>query len=251
MMHSPHDCDVALIGTGLAPLVAASHLISQGKTVLVLNPEYDFFLEDSELPLDPMLSLAGKALTPDQLRSQDAELVLRELRPPFPGAVESWNPLSPQGAAQEGFHDPEAPHVRQRVRLWIQPGPEIEDTYVGASDAGLNPKILEGLGAVKRFPGFGQAAEGTDGFRGILLPKICDVDVSRYRNGVLEFVRERLGPTRFVVAAAQIEPMPGGLRYYSGGKPFTARIHEQVLVFWTPRMTSWVLAQSKRAETEP
>ena len=56
---SPHDSDVALIGTGIAPLIAAAHLISQGKRVLVLNPDFDFFLEDSELPLDPMLPLEG------------------------------------------------------------------------------------------------------------------------------------------------------------------------------------------------
>ena len=64
-------------------------------------------------------------------------------------------------------------------------------------------------------------------------------------------MRERLGGDRFFVSANQIEPMPGGLRFYSGGKPYTARVAEEVLVFWTPRMTSWVLNQSKRAEVEP
>ena len=247
-MHSPHDSDVALIGTGIAPLIAASHLISQGKTVLVLNPDYDFFLEDSELPLDPLLPLAG-ALTPERLLAQDAERVLEELRPPFPGAVETWSSAS---GTHEGFHDPQAPHVRQRLRLWIardaEPWSHLEDAYVRASDAGLNPRILEGLQAVKRFPGF---SSSVDSYRGLWVPKICDVDVSRYRNGVLEFVRERLGAARFVVAAAQIEPMPGGVRFYSGGKPFASRVHERILVFWTPRMTPWILGQAKRAEMEP
>jgi predicted oxidoreductase len=41
--NSPFDSDFALIGTGVAPLVAASSLISQGKSVLVLNPDFFFF----------------------------------------------------------------------------------------------------------------------------------------------------------------------------------------------------------------
>src|SRR6185437_10249736 len=113
----PHDSDVVLIGTGVAPLVAANHLVSQGKSVLVLNPDYDFFLEDSELPLDPMFPLRPEALTPDALRSQDAEHVLGELRPHFPGAVEGWTAGATAGG---GYHDFLAPHVRQRNRLWIQ-----------------------------------------------------------------------------------------------------------------------------------
>ena len=49
----------------------------------------------------------------------------------------------------------------------------------------------------------------TESYRGLLFPKFCDVDVSSYRNGILEFVRERLGGDRFFVSANQIEPMPG------------------------------------------
>src|ERR1700756_1337407 len=115
-VNSPHDSDVALIGTGLAPLVAASHLISQGKSVLVLNPDFDFFLEDSELPLDPMFPLRPESLKPDRLVAQDAEHVLAELRPFFPGAVEAW---SAGQTGSSGYHDQQAPHVRQRSRLWI------------------------------------------------------------------------------------------------------------------------------------
>ena len=35
----PFDSDVALLGTGVAPLVAANHLLAQGKSVLLLNPD--------------------------------------------------------------------------------------------------------------------------------------------------------------------------------------------------------------------
>src|ERR1700722_19873625 len=106
--NSPYDSDVALIGTGLAPLVAASHLISQGKSVLVLNPDFDFFLEDSEMELDPLLPLTTASLDPQRLKANLPEQVHAELRPFFPGAVESWAPGVPESA---GFHDADAPHV--------------------------------------------------------------------------------------------------------------------------------------------
>jgi hypothetical protein len=251
---SPFDSDVALIGTGLAPLVAAHHLLSQGKSVLVLNPDFDFFLEDSELSLDPLLPLTGDGLDPKRLTANLPEQVLAQLRPSFPGSVETWASGVMESA---GFHDPQAPHVRQRSRLWItgdaardaqEQWELLEDAYVGFSDAGLNPKILDGLQAARRFPGF-SATSGA--YRGLLLPKLCEVDVSRYRNGVLEFVRERLGHERFVLSAGQIEVMPGGVRFHSEGKAHTARVRDQILVFHTPRMTSWILKQAKRAEVTP
>ena len=104
----------------------------------------------------------------------------------------------------------------------------LEDAYVGFSDAGLNPKILDGLQAARKFPGFSAERH----YRGLLLPRLCEVDVSRYRNGVLEFVRERLGQERILIlSVGHIEVMPGGLRFHSNGKAHTARIHDQILVF--------------------
>jgi hypothetical protein len=250
---SPYDCDFALIGTGVAPLIAASHLISQGKSVLVLNPDFDFFLEDSEMQLDPLLPLTSVSLDPARLAANLPEKVLAELRPFFPGAIESWA----AGSGSSGFHDADAPHVRQRSRLWItsevgmgstEEWELLENAYVHFSDAGLNPKILDGIQAAKRFPGF----SGTSGaYRGLLLPKLCEVDVARYRNGILEFVRERLGQERFIMPATQIELMPGGLRFHQSGRACTARIKEKILVFHTPKMTSWILNQAKKMEVTP
>lgn len=251
---SPYDCDVALIGTGLAPLIAASYLISQGKSVLVLNPDFDFFLEDSEMELDPLLPLTTASLDPRRLKANLPEQVHAELRPFFPGAVESWAPGIPETS---GFHDVDAPHVRQRSRLWItsdvgmgsnEEWELLENAYVHFSDAGLNPKILDGIQAAKRFPGF---SGSSGGYRGLLLPKFCEVDVSRYRNGILEFVRERLGQERFIMAATQIELMPGGLRFHQSGRACTARIKEKILVFHTPKLTSWILNQAKKMEITP
>src|SRR5689334_19548939 len=102
----PYDSDVALLGTGVAPLIAATYLLQQGKTVLLLNPDWDFFLEDSELPLDPLLHGLPH---PQRLLQGSPERALQVLRPYFPGAIESW---SPNSSEQPGFHDPTAPHVR-------------------------------------------------------------------------------------------------------------------------------------------
>lgn len=240
------DSDVALLGSGLAPLIAASHFLTQGKSVLILNPDRDFFLEDSELPLDPfLLAPGGQSISARRIVMSHPESVLQDLRPFFPGAVEFW---SADGAPASGFHDTDAPHVRSRSRVWMPFSEELEEVYVDAVDFGLNPQILDGLQATTRFPGVARPREGE---RGLLVPRICDVDVSRYRNGVLEFVRERLGPRSMVCAAGQVELMPGGVRFHAGGASRTARIRDGILVFWTPRLTPWVLGHSKRLEVEP
>src|SRR5688500_17526862 len=98
------DSDVALVGTGLAPLVAAKKLLEEGKSVLVLNPDFDFFREDSELPLDPLWPASPATLKPQRLSLATLDHALKELRPVFPGALEVWP--QPQAA---GFHDPIAP----------------------------------------------------------------------------------------------------------------------------------------------
>ncbi len=243
------DSDVAILGTGVAPLVAANHLLLQGKSVLLLNPDGDFFLEDSELSLDPLLQAVPK---PESIYQNTPKQVLTTLRPDFPGAIEFWAPHS----ELEGYHDPTAPHVRQRGRLWISSlekdqfwnWEKLEDLYVGASDAGLNPQILEGIAATRRFPGL---SSHTGNYRGLYIPKLYDVDIVRYRNGLLEFVRERIDPERVICAVNQVERMPEGIRFYSKGTLNTAKLKEGMLVYWTPRMTPWVINQAKRAEVPP
>jgi hypothetical protein len=243
------DSDVALLGTGVAPLVAASHLLAQGKSVLLLNPDWDFFLEDSELPLDPFLK---QAPTVKSIQNNSPEHALATLRPDFPGPIEFWSAT----ADRDGYYDPTAPHVRQRGRLWISSlerdrlwnWGSLEDLYVEASDAGMNPLILDGIAATRRFPGL-SSHHGT--FRGLYIPKFYDVDVTRYRNGLLEFVRERLGPERMIRAISQVERMPEGIRFYSKDSSHTARIKEGLLVFWTPRLSPWIFHQAKKTEVRP
>ena len=247
------DSDVAVLGTGVAPLVAANLLLAQGKSVLLLNPDWDFFLEDSELPLDPLIP---QIPSPARLSKSLSNQTLDTLRPDFPGAIEFWH----SGIQHYGFHDHLAPHVRQRDRLWVsssesssEPSSEpnwegLEKLYVEASDFGLNPQILEGHSAMHRFPGLHSASNDLSG---LLIPKLCDVDVARYRNGLLEFVRERLGPLHLISNAGQIERMPGGIRFSHKGSPCTARLKDGMLVFWTPRLSPWVLNQTKKKGISP
>jgi hypothetical protein len=266
----PLDSDITLLGTGIAPLVAAHHLILQGKKVLILNPDLDFFLEDSELPLDPLLH---GTINPERILKNSIDPAMEMIRPVFPGPIEVWS----NQTEKQGYHDPSAPHVRQRGRLWISPyvpahrsegdnsqgfpnpgihtrtdplwsWEQLEDLYVETSDANLNPQILEGLPAIRRFPGISTHA---DSFRGLHIPKLCDIDVARYRNGLLEFMREKLNPEQVFCAANQIEIIPDGIRFYSKGTLTTAKVRENMLVFWTPRLSSWVLGQSKKRALTP
>jgi hypothetical protein len=249
--------DVALIGTGVAPLVAASHLLAEGKSVLLLNPDWDFFREDSELPFDPFWPPSSEAFSLERLSRSLRKRSLSALRPDFPGAIELWSGEAP-GAAREGFHDADAPHVRTRTRLWLHANDKdrtfwerLEDLYIETSDAGFNPVILQGASALHSFPGASSKLSHAESLRAFGLPKMSDVDVARYRNGLLEFVRERVGEERVFCAASQIEWMPEGLRFHAGGHACSARIEEGVLVFWTPRLSQWVLSQAKKAEVMP
>lgn len=247
------DFEVAIMGTGVAPLVAANMLQAHGKNVLLLNPDWDFFRENSELPLDPLWPISADTLTPQHLKKNLSQQAVESLRPDFPGAVE-YCPVSEPSKMNAGVYDSEAPCVRSRSRLWIRSDRGlsdmvysrywdlIEDMFVEASDAGLHPQELEGLPAARRFPGY--SGKTPDMLRGILLPSLCDVDVVRYRNGLLEYLRERMGAEKVVCSAVQIELLPDGLKYYSEGSLRKIRLDQGMLIFWTPALTSWIIRQT-------
>ncbi len=246
--------EVALIGTGLAPLVAAAQLISHGRKPLVLNPDWDFFREDSELPLDPFWPRHKKTSVMRDIKKSGSESVLGDLRPDFPGAVEYWDEQN-QPKKNVSFHDESAPHVRARSRLWVSSSvsvasqdprstwSELESLFVEASDAGLNPQELDGLSAAKRFPGFSN--EPKSEIKGIMIPKLSDWDVNRYRYGLYEYIKERLGADGLVTSANQIQFIPGGVRFYSQGKLRTEKIQNGLIVFWTPTLTPWLESNFK------
>jgi hypothetical protein len=244
------DSDMVLIGTGLAPLVAAQILLRQGKSVVVLNPEYDFFGENSEFGFDPLLPWKGKEAGL-RLHESETESVLNEIRPEFPGSIEAWP------GTKSGYRDPLAPFIRTRNRLFIgrieeEAWEEREEVALHAMEKGAKAQSFSGWDALKGFPGISaKKIVDPERFRGIAIPRLADVDVVRYRNGVREFVRERLGEEGLVTGAGPIEFSSEGVRFRRHGKPANIRVNEGVLVFWTPKLTNWVLSLASKHEVKP
>ena len=207
--------EYVLVGTGLAPLIVAKRLHAEGRSVWILNPHSDFFLEDSEWSVDPT-------------RSDEPETVHALLQSEYPGAMEIWP--KPQSA---GFHDVQAPHVRTRSRLLMwetgKKSPDISQLGDGAY------RQCDGLTALRKFPGSSQKSRA-DLVVGLVGPHSYDVDVGRYRNGVLEFVRERLGPERIHVSVSGLEMEFGLLRFRSGANGVQAQGVKRMVMFWTPRV---------------
>ncbi len=245
------DSDVAILGTGLAPLVAAVRLMHEGCRVLVLNPDWDFFSEGSELPLDPAL------LRADLFASSESEVVsflernqptriLEAIRPDFPGAIELASTQT------YGFHDLSAPHLRSRQLLWISEvhaagAARFEEFFIGPSlPQKLQPQWLNPAVALSRFPGMNpkravELSERPDAeWRGLSIPRFGELDVDRYRYAVLEYLREKLGPERVLTGVSDLDRIPGGFRFHEKGQARTTRVKGGVLAFWSPRMTRWL-----------
>lgn len=226
---------VVLIGTGVAPLVAASRFISKGIDCTILNPEADFFLENSELPFRPEYSRTT------DLKQGTLESVVSLLQPDFPGAIESWSPFRSQAP---GFHDPDTVHVRARTRVFLKsPKKEaqwekIEELYLRAQEAGMPSQVLDGASAVHRFPGFSGAQSSH--YRAVSISGMYDMDLIRYRNELVEYVRERLGPERILCGVSLSEWLETGIRVYHEQQMKTIKQPEGIVLFLTPRVNSWM-----------
>lgn len=245
------DSDVVLIGTGVAPLIAAHEFIQNGKTVLILNPDYDFFAENSELPFDPLWPIAGPNLSFERIKRASLDGVLESVRLGYPGSIEVWP------NTKGGFQNELAPFIRTRSRLWMrslndEDWAKLEDVSVEAMDAGMKPQFFEGISAFSRFPGASAARATTaDRHQALHFPKFGDVDVNRFRIGIREFMRERLGEDRMVVGASPIEISSDGVRYRKSGTACSVRVNDGVLIFWTPALTSWILNLALESGVKP
>ncbi len=280
------ECDFVLIGTGLAPLLAARILLDEGKSVLVLNPDNDFFYEDSELPLDPLVTFSGKekfaTLKPERIKKNMPDHVLTELRPDFPGAVEFWPFVGDSGGGSgsgggktKGYHDVFAPFVRARTRTWYawsgfnfeNDFNSLEDFYLRMLDADLNPHISDGILALGNCPGISLSGndvgqKSTDpfvltnsnsdkeGLAAVSVQRLCDVDVVRFQNGMLEFISERLEGKGVHCGVSGLEFSSDGVRFHAAGSGHQVVSKNGVLVFWTPRMNRWVQTQAKKMDVD-
>ena len=111
--------DYLLIGTGVAPLLAAQRLANRGDSVAILNPDHDFFLENSELPLDLLSFETTNADISLRFSNNLPEKIYRDLIPEFPGAIELWKEED-QSKNDRAFQVESAPWIRFRHRLWVR-----------------------------------------------------------------------------------------------------------------------------------
>jgi hypothetical protein len=236
--------DYLLIGTGVAPLLAAQRLVQRGDTVAILNPDPDFFLENSELSLD-LLSFETTDTDLNRRFSNNVpEQIYRDLIPEFPGALEIIKEEDLRNPKAE-YQVESAPWIRSRHRMWVAPGQgpsreRLESLYLRSLDLGWKPKWLEGLSMARRFPGFSSKnaeVRGLDHWVGFVGPRLGDIDVSRYRTGLLEFVRERLGRENIVTSAHLLGADENGFRFQgSEGPPTKIEVGRAILSFWTPKL---------------
>ena len=236
--------DYLLIGTGAAPLLAAQKLAQRGDSAAILNPDPDFFLEDSELALDLLSFETANTDLSRRFSNNLPEQVYRDLIPEFPGALETAKEEDATKTGEE-YRVEGAPWIRSRHRLWVAPekGPSrerMEILYLRALDLGLKPQWLEGLALAKRFPGFSMKnleARDLDGWVGFVGPRLGDIDVSRYCTGLLEFVRERLGRENVLTNVHLLDADSRGVRFQGRqGLPSNIEVGRAVLHFWTPRL---------------
>lgn len=246
--------DYVLVGTGVAPLFAAQRILNRGERVAVLNPDTDFFLEGSELPLDLLHFKAMDANMQSRFANNLSEQIYRDLIQEYPGALEIWKPeISEIGSSQKNFQVSSAPWIRQRNRVWVAPSgsesaSKVESLYLQALEMNWKPKWLEGVSLAKRFPGFsthkltGRISEKWIGFVG---PRLGDVDVERYREGLLEVVQERLvhhSETKLLLTQASVlEVDQRGVRYQlPTGSPQNIEVVKKVIFFWTPKLEKMI-----------
>ena len=106
-----------------------------------------------------------------------------------------------------------------------------------------------GLQAARKFPGFSAASGGYQA--GFFFRNFAKSTFLAIATGFWSLFANDWDTNVSSYPSGQIEVMPGGVRFHSNGKAHTARVHEEILVFHTPRMTSWILNQAKRAKVTP
>jgi hypothetical protein len=246
--------DYLLVGTGVAPLLAAQRLSNRGDRVMVLNPDKDFFLENSELPLDLLSFETTSADLAQRFANNLPEQMYRNLIPEFPGAIEIWKEED-EALSNRPYQVESAPWVRARHRLWLAQEKSytverVENLYLRLLDLGLKPRWFEGASLIKQLPGFTTKnldARNMKNCVGFIGPRFGDVDVSRYRTGLLEYVREKLGRDHILTSAHLLDIDQKGVRFQlPSGPPSTVDVQRSILYFWTPKMERMLRAHLEK-----
>jgi len=252
-----HKTDIVLIGTGLAPLISAMGFLSHGKQVVILNPEKDYFSENSEFSLDP-LNPVDSELTIEKILENKSADVLNKIKPFFPGIVEYSGLQNTKNKEMENFHDEMAPHVRERARIWVYQKQDLkqkeffESLYIKCLDNQIKSQMLDSYQVLKFFPGHSGIL--TEDLSGFVIDDFCDYDVKRFRQGLYDFIQEKLGPDRFINDLSGIELSSKGIKYYSRTAEkrgwSSLMPNDGVYVFWTPKLTQWILKEIKNSNSK-
>lgn len=232
--------DVVLVGTGVAPLVTARNLIEQGRTVTLLNPDHDFFLENSEFSIDPLLLKSDEDLKEIDLTFSLEDEAFKILSPEYPGAIEK---LYFQSNEKKPSID--RPVLKRRQRLWLKSTdrPLLESLYLSMDKFDVHTQLLEDMLAVAKFPGFsdpGRKDETYNHYLGVLAQFVCDIDASRFRRGLLEFLREQKNRIEILCGVDQLAFEKDGLRFVQKGESIRVKKKTPVVFYWTPRLSRWV-----------
>ena len=246
--------DYLLVGTGVAPLLAAQRLSNRGDRVMVLNPDSDFFLENSELPLDLLSFESTNTDLSRRFANNLPEQMYRDLIPEFPGALEMWREED-EAQSNKPYQVESAPWIRSRHRLWLAQEKSytverVENLYLRLLELGMKPRWFEGTSLIKQLPGFTSRNLDTRQLKncvGFIGPRFGDVDVNRYRTGILEYVREKLGRDHIFTSAHLLDIDQTGVRYQlAAGHPNTVQVERSILYFWTPKMERMLHGQLEK-----
>lgn len=246
--------DYLLVGTGVAPLLAAQRLSNRGDRVMVLNPDSDFFLENSELPLDLLSFESTNTDLAKRFANNSPEQIYKDLIPEFPGAIEMWKEEDEE-LSNKPFQVESAPWIRARHRLWLAQEKSytverVENLYLRLLELGLKPRWFEGSSLIKQMPGFTSKnldARNLKNCVGFIGPRFGDIDVNRYRTGLLEYVREKLGRDHILTSAHLLDIDQKGVRYQlPSGPPATVQVERSILYFWTPKMERMLLSNLEK-----
>lgn len=233
-----HAKDLICIGTGVAPLIAAAQALEEGRTVWILNPDRDFFRENSELPIDPFLDDEDFNELALRVKRSEAESVHEKLKPYYPGSFDL--------ISGEDIH-PSVASVRSRSRIWVtQDRAKAEDFALHLQEQDIHFQLAEGVRALRYFPGISSRIfsakhfEETEDYVGILMHRLADVDIDRYRLGLLDFLREKLGSQGLQTGVSQLVIKGRDLSFHSSTQGSVQVEFGELKFFYTPQLESWM-----------
>jgi hypothetical protein len=139
---------------------------------------------------------------------------------------------------QTSFFDGKAPWVRTRAWTWV--GREndqraLDDFFAKARDRGLAPLKATGEIVKNRMPGAGP--KGDTNLNGVTLSRCGDAEVTGYRAGIADFLKEKLSEL-WIHPITRLEIAESGdvLRFWRDGVRGTVSFREKLILFVTPQL---------------